>query len=924
MAKPAPDTSALTYLKALLVKASTNRAFRDMVTAHDAVLQTYGKVFSPEHLPHLQEQEFREFLLFKNNRHWTGLHRHADDLCRDMERLRRALSALMDEARPLSERLDYAIELVAGMGKAVATAVLHVAYPEKYGVWNNTSEEALRSLGLWPSFPRGQSTGQQYAQVNRLLLQLARELQTDLWTLDALLWYATTKSATRSQESTGARGSDSDQPVHRVLEVWWVNQGQTFRSESRGGYFWAPLQDRRGATPVHWRRMEQVRPGDIVLHYSEGFIRAVSRVQSAPEQALYPDNANREYGQRVGNLIRTSYSSLVPPVPRAVAATLTHLPASEHPFLPSGAVQQGYLYRFGVDALRELVTSFATNWPSWVTDVVAPGAAPPTPDHAALRRFIAEIRGMNLGVYQGVRRRYKPLMLLAAVRCMAEETPVAFSEGNLIRYYRQFAQAVHADSSHPEYPYYHLTNDGFWSIVTQEGSPFTSHGTPNQGALRETHIEIPTDRAECIRDARLRPYVLGALKTYFEDPEWTQLAAIWPELNTARAVGNERGERPTMLPPEPLQDLEAITASFHQDLEQSNVLFDPSFVRAFVTSLATKPFAILTGLSGSGKTQLALQFGRWLGEERVLIVPVRPDWTGSDALFGYQDALLEPRNGRRAWHVPLALEFMLRAARDPHWPYLLILDEMNLAHVERYFADVLSGMESGEECLPNLVREEDGLWRMAGEPARIPFPRNLFVVGTVNVDETTYMFSPKVLDRANTLEFRVATVDLSDQLRRPVPCPPGPGELVRGFLAIAVDPDWHVDNPHPERQRVSEELRRLHAILHRYGFEFGHRVFTESLRFAAMLAAAGESSVDAALDAILMQKVLPRLHGNRRRLEPVLEAVGAFAFYPETAPAPDDALRRLNLLNPPNIEGAPRLARSFAKLQRMMSNLQAN
>src|SRR5690606_1624253 len=99
---------------------------------------------------------------------------------------------------------------------------------------------------------------------------------------------------------------------------------------------------------------------------------------------------------------------------------------------------------------------------------------------------------------------------------------------------------------------------------------------------------------------------------------------------------------------------------------------------------------------------------------------------------------------------------------------------------------------------------------------------------------------------------------------------------------------------------------------------------TESLRFAAMLAAAGETSADAALDAILMQKILPRLHGNRRRLEPVLEAVGAFAFYPESAPEAANGAPKLNLLNPPGIEGAPRLPRSFAKLRRMMANLQAN
>ena len=85
---------------------------------------------------------------------------------------------------------------------------------------------------------------------------------------------------------------------------------------------------------------------------------------------------------------------------------------------------------------------------------------------------------------------------------------------------------------------------------------------------------------------------------------------------------------------------------------------------------------------------------------------------------------------------------------------------MNLAHVERYFADMLSGMESMQPCLPNLSFQ-NGSWRMhPSKEEKLPYPRNLFIVGTVNVDETTYMFSPKVLDRANTLEFRVGTSDL--------------------------------------------------------------------------------------------------------------------------------------------------------------------
>src|SRR6202007_2871683 len=114
-------------------------------------------------------------------------------------------------------------------------------------------------------------------------------------------------------------------------------------------------------------------------------------------------------------------------------------------------------------------------------------------------------------------------------------------------------------------------------------------------------------------------------------------------------------------------------------------------------------------------------------------------------------------------------ELFLRAANDPEHPYLLILDEMNLAHVERYFSDFLSGVESRRPVLPDLIFDQPSRQWVLGdvEAQRRALPRDLLVVGTVNVDETTYMFSPKVLDRAFTFEFRVTSSELDAELRRP-------------------------------------------------------------------------------------------------------------------------------------------------------------
>lgn len=345
-------------------------------------------------------------------------------------------------------------------------------------------------------------------------------------------------------------------------------------------------------------------------------------------------------------------------------------------------------------------------------------------------------------------------------------------------------------------------------------------------------------------------------------------------------------------------------------------------VRAFLASLMTKPLVILTGLTGSGKTQVAIKFGEWLGTEHKELVPVRPDWTGPEALFGYEDLLRPPKDGSRPWAVPRTLEFMLRAARDPGSPYLLVLDEMNLAHVERYFADFLSGMETTEEILENLVRL-DGDWRVSPtDPNRLAIPRNLFVVGTVNVDETTYMFSPKVLDRANTLEFQVRTEDLLLSPGKPSVLAPGDRTLVAAFLKTATDDAWQDSHPAPGKDDFIHKFIDLHRLLSAYGAEFGHRTIFEAVRFAAIYAALGEPDWHDALDLQLMQKVLPKLHGSRRKLEDLLIALAKFCvdltatLEPRRPDDPFDPLKA--------DETSALLPISLSKVKRMLAALRAD
>jgi hypothetical protein len=143
---------------------------------------------------------------------------------------------------------------------------------------------------------------------------------------------------------------------------------------------------------------------------------------------------------------------------------------------------------------------------------------------------------------------------------------------------------------------------------------------------------------------------------------------------------------------------ESIVFEFQKSLAAANLAFSQSLCKRLIASLLSKRFCVLTGLAGSGKTKLAESFATWISasDEQYCVVAVGADWTSNENLLGYADALREgqyclPSNG--------VLELILKASNDRERPYFLILDEMNLSHVERYFADFLSAIESDNSKL---------------------------------------------------------------------------------------------------------------------------------------------------------------------------------------------------------------------------------
>ncbi len=165
------------------------KTYDSIVAPRDEVFARFQPIFSISHVDQLTAEEFTSFLYFENNRHWSGLYRKGLGAAADLPKLRQAIRSLVDETRPIKVRLPEALDLVSGLGRAIATAILTVAYPQKYGVWNNTSEGGLRQAGIWPIFAHGDGVGGRYEKINALLFRLASDLGTDLWTLDALWWY---------------------------------------------------------------------------------------------------------------------------------------------------------------------------------------------------------------------------------------------------------------------------------------------------------------------------------------------------------------------------------------------------------------------------------------------------------------------------------------------------------------------------------------------------------------------------------------------------------------------------------------------------------------------------------------------------------------------------------------------------------------
>lgn len=379
-----------------------------------------------------------------------------------------------------------------------------------------------------------------------------------------------------------------------------------------------------------------------------------------------------------------------------------------------------------------------------------------------------------------------------------------------------------------------LRNAKFWDSLAFDLSPFGPSTEPDKIVVA---LYPPTASAR--RSLLAREFIgwLGSLvgrEKIHELPVWTDTATLSPEML----------RMPSTLP----------IAEIEKAIKTLGGHYPNGEVRRFhaaLNFLDHKHFVILSGLSGTGKTQLALKYARAIhgltsnttADPLLFECPVRPEWTDPTGLTGYYDVLTN------RYVVPTFLEAILVATAHRESPVFVILDEMNLARIEYYLSDILSAIETqGALQLHSNGVPLEGTTG-ASVRAEIPLPSNLFIIGTINIDETTNPVSDKVLDRASVIDM--STVDVS------------------GFMTSLTERYPELQNA---KSNSEEKLTEIHKLLEHYGLGFGYRIIEEFVRYHAFDAEHLKNPTDSVTDHLLVQKILVKLRGSERQ-RPLLNAL---------------------------------------------------
>ena len=351
-----------------------------------------------------------------------------------------------------------------------------------------------------------------------------------------------------------------------------------------------------------------------------------------------------------------------------------------------------------------------------------------------------------------------------------------------------------------------------------------------------------------------------------------------------------------------------------------------SIYTSFLTALRTKPFMLLAGISGTGKSRIVRKLAqatvtedlqkaegyngtdfandRWTlhSPANFELIQVKPNWHNSMDVIGYLSNIPSPH-----YVFTPFIEFIVKAWQHPEVPFFLCLDEMNLAPVEEYFAEFLSAIESrsfeGEEYLTDPIIKpfnsfgEDVAKTMvntlfpnftAGDTESaitkvikhfrtkgLTLPKNLIVIGTVNMDETTFSFSRKVLDRAMSVEMNEVNYDsfltdtTDDDLKTIVKAYEENEDADLNVLLVDrhIEAREIIDDLGDDAKFTIDYLKRINALLEGTPFKLGYRAANEALIYLQASYEFGQTDRIAALDNFTLMKILSRIEGDETKLK---------------------------------------------------------
>lgn len=296
-------------------------------------------------------------------------------------------------------------------------------------------------------------------------------------------------------------------------------------------------------------------------------------------------------------------------------------------------------------------------------------------------------------------------------------------------------------------------------------------------------------------------------------------------------------------------------------IQASGYTFADELIKNYWVCIKTKPFILLTGIAGIGKTALTKLFAKAIGGgENYRRIAVKADWRDDTDLLGYVNPLKNPPEYAKTEF----LELLLEAAQHRDALFFVCLDEMNLARVEYYFAKFLSGLETEDRTIVLHSSKE-----IVDVPQKLVIPDHVMFVGTVNMDETTFAFSPKVLDRANTIEISNPKLDEvhgkgAEVNPIPISAPQFDSYCKRDVLA----------NEPAALADTLVELTKINELIKVKNQKFGFRVRNEIVAYIAnsdgIFSEDHEENRRTAFDIQLKQKILPKLSGSGKDLKDTL------------------------------------------------------